>query len=245
MKNVRTASKNELSKPAANLSASIAALIVLIAGALDVGAAGSPGTGSAGIPTAARDAPPRPDTSVRIAQTEKTDSESTNTAVPEVKAEEPATTDAATVEKEEAAPAEVATTDTKSADETTEIERLMKLARDGDKDAALALARHYVSGDAPDNTAAAESAAIALVDGGEKYASEFVPNTKAWSREFWRALQTRLQQKGVYGGAIDGLPGRATQRALKTYAGIKAPAAKTIRTKITRRKKTPRGSHKD
>ncbi len=126
--------------------------------------------------------------------------------------------------------------------ESDEIRSLIEQAGDGDKDASLALAKHYASGAEPDHETAAKYAMIALADGGQKYAAPFVSNTRAWPRDFWRMLQLELLTNGDYSSTIDGLPGPGTQRAVWAHAGTKPPVT-TQRVKRKYRKKVPRGSH--
>ena len=156
--------------------------------------------------------------------------------------------DTTAVSSEAATPFQVAQADT--AQESDELRRLIDQAGTGDRDAALALARHYVSHAAPDYETAAKYAMIALAGGGMKYAAAFVPNTRAWPREFWRMVQLELLTDGRYTSTLDGLPGPGTQRALWAHAGVKAPAAtqrvRTLRNRSTTRtnsRKTRRGSY--
>lgn len=124
-----------------------------------------------------------------------------------------------------------------------EIRALMDKAGVGDRNAALTLARHFASGPQPDYETAAKYAMIALDDGGRKYAVHFIPNTRAWPREFWSMLQLELLTNGEYAGALDGLPGRGTQKAVWTHAGIKATAPPPrVRVNKPPRRRTPRGS---
>ncbi len=101
----------------------------------------------------------------------------------------------------------------------TRLAEIRRKALDGDRDAALELARHHLGADDPER--AASYALIALEDGGKKYASHFLADTKAWSKPFWSALQGHLKDEGMYAGALDGLPGRGTKGAVQKYAGIK------------------------
>lgn len=44
-------------------------------------------------------------------------------------------------------------------------------------------------------------------------------NASAWRPRFWRALQQRLRNAGVYDGPVNGKFGPATQKAIETLAG--------------------------
>lgn len=137
--------------------------------------------------------------------------------------------------------------DTATAEDTAsdEMDAKMKLAEDGDRDAAYDLAKHNLELDEPDHDKAAHYAAIALNDGGEDWAAKFVSDTGDWPKDFWKALQVKLKESGDYRGAIDGLPGYGTQLAVRTYAGIKAAVVKTNtrKKKTYYRKKQRRGSY--
>lgn len=109
---------------------------------------------------------------------------------------------------------------------------LRKKALDGDRDAATDIARYYdKSGNAK---RAARYALIAIEKGGEEQVEPYISDTKAWSKDFWAALQLQLQDEGMYRGGIDGVPGRGTKAALQRYGGIKvetvaAPAPPPVR----------------
>jgi len=217
----------------AALGAASAAALVIMASSVEIGTARDSTVWALSTSIDTRDTSPYP--------------AATDNAVPEQESEGPTGTATAAAEQENGEPANTdgAAPEQKGEDEAIEIERLKQLASEGDRDAALALAKRYVLGDEPDYDAAANYAIIALADGGETYAAEFIPNTNAWPRKFWRALQTKLQEQGAYRGAIDGLPGNGTRRAVKTYADVKAPVVKSVRKKPARRKKIRRGSHTD
>ena len=170
--------------------------------------------------------------------------QSTETTDTTTAAEQPATETTDTAAEQPAAEQEPAAA-AENTDADDEKAQMKQAAKGGDRDAALSLAEEYARAEEPDHDMAAEFALIALKDGGQKYAAKFIPNTRAWSRDFWRAVQTQLKEHGAYRGAIDGLPGNGTQLAVMSYAGIK-PAAVTAkpRKKYTQpRKKKPRGSY--
>ena len=110
---------------------------------------------------------------------------------------------------------------------------LRNKAKDGDRDAALELARHYE--DTGEADRAAEYAMIAIKDAGDKGADHFIADTKVWSKAFWTALQGKLRDQSMYKGGIDGVPGQGTKRAVSTYAGIKV--AEPV---VTQKRKTNR-----
>lgn len=169
---------------------------------------------------------------VQVAQSTET-TDTTAAEQPAAEAEPAATTD------ETAATAEPTDGDDEKA-------KMKAAAKGGDRDAAVTLAQEYAQAEEPDHDMAAEFALIALKDGGQKYAAKFIPNTKAWPRDFWRAVQTQLKEHGSYRGAIDGLPGNGTQLAVMSYAGIKANAVTAKpRKKYYQKpqKKTRRGSY--
>ena len=103
---------------------------------------------------------------------------------------------------------------------SSKLDRLHQQADKGNRAAALRLARHYDDNAFPDAEAAAQYASVALRDGGRGYARHFLPGSRAWSRQFWTALQRQLKAGGVYNGRIDGLPGNGTHRAVKVYSGL-------------------------
>lgn len=103
---------------------------------------------------------------------------------------------------------------------SSKLDRLHQQADKGNRTAALRLARHYDDSAFPDAEAAAQYASIALRDGGRGFARHFLPGSRAWSREFWTALQRQLKANGAYRGPIDGLPGNGTHRAVKVYSGL-------------------------
>jgi TPR repeat protein len=43
--------------------------------------------------------------------------------------------------------------------------------------------------------------------------------SQLWTPEFWQSLQQRLQENGVYSGAVDGRPNPATLEAIRRLAG--------------------------
>ena len=106
------------------------------------------------------------------------------------------------------------------------LDEFRRKALDGDRDAALELARHYDG--AGDPTRSASYALIVLEDGGNAYARHFLTDTKSWSKDFWTALQGHLKDEGMYRGAIDGLPGRGTKGAVQRYAGMKVAAQPVV-----------------
>ncbi len=107
--------------------------------------------------------------------------------------------------------------------------KLRRKALDGDREAAIELAGHYDGEGKPER--GAEFALMAIKDGRDNGAAPFLSNTKAWSKEFWSAVQGRLKDEKLYRGIIDGLPGRGTKRAVQAYAGIKVPIAPTASVK--------------
>ena len=107
-------------------------------------------------------------------------------------------------------------------DDQARLAEIRRKALDGDRDAALELARHYDGTDDP--TRSASYALIVLEDGGNAYARHFLTDTKAWSKDFWSALQGHLKDEGMYRGALDGLPGRGTKGAVQNYAGVTVAA---------------------
>lgn len=113
-----------------------------------------------------------------------------------------------------------------------DIGKLLRRANSGDRRAALELAKMYDAEGDPE--LAGDYALIALRDGGDRYAGHFIARTKDWSRPFWQALQARLQADGAYQGAIDGLPGSGTKRAVQIYAGMKLAAKPKAQPRPTR-----------
>lgn len=144
----------------------------------------------------------------------------------------------------EDAPEEVQIASNQPADAQVEddgrLEELRRKALDGDRDAALELAQHYDGADEP--TRSASYALIVLEDGGNAYARHFLNDTKAWSKDFWAALQGHLKAEGMYRGALDGLPGRGTKGAVQKYAGITVAAQPVVVPKpqtVTTKRKAP------
>jgi len=103
-----------------------------------------------------------------------------------------------------------------------DIGKLLRKANNGDRRAAIKLAEHYDREGDPE--LAGDYALIALRDGGKRYAGRFINDTRAWSKDFWRVLQAGLNADGAYRGAIDGLPGSGTKRAVRIYAGMRVAA---------------------
>jgi hypothetical protein len=116
--------------------------------------------------------------------------------------------------------------------EQPDLSELRRKALDGDRDAALDLARHHDGSGEPER--AADYALIVLDNAGADYAAHFITDTKAWSKPFWSALQAHLKDEKMYGGAIDGLPGRGTKSAVQQYAGVQV-AAQPVATNTPKR----------
>ncbi len=125
-------------------------------------------------------------------------------------------------------------------DQQTMLAELRRKALDGDRDAALELARHFDGAEEADR--AAGYALIVLDKGGAGYTAPFITDTKAWSKPFWSALQAHLKDEGMYGGAIDGLPGRGTKTAVQKYAGIEVAVQPVAAQQPKRGTKPPRGN---
>ena len=114
---------------------------------------------------------------------------------------------------------------------------LRRKALDGDREAALELARQYDRKGQPDR--AADYALIVLDKGGAGHADYFIKDTKVWSKPFWSALQMHLKSENMYGGAIDGLPGRGTKAAVQKYAGVQVAVQPTVVPQPRRRTTQP------
>jgi hypothetical protein len=46
-----------------------------------------------------------------------------------------------------------------------------------------------------------------------------VNRPQLWTPEFWQSLQRRLQENGLYSGAMDGRPNPATYEAIRKLSG--------------------------
>lgn len=121
-------------------------------------------------------------------------------------------------------------------DEQTRLAEIRRKALDGDRDAALELARHYDGANDPERSAS--YALIVLEDGGKDHTRHFLSDTRSWSKGFWSALQAHLKDEGMYNGALDGLPGRGTKGAVQIYAGIEIKVQPVTATQPQRRTTT-------
>jgi TPR repeat protein len=107
-----------------------------------------------------------------------------------------------------------------SKDEAEALRWYRKSAELGVSDGMYQLGRAYNEGIGieKDTSAAADWIFKALQARNSYTVKEMTTNAEAWSKEFRRELQKRMQQAGSYNGKIDGSFGEGTKRAIEALA---------------------------